>query len=119
MPPQLTMLRDNVAALSPQLADLSTLADSVGMLVQEVENLGLETASLHPETRKQAEILADKVEQSIRPIIKYYFGAKYATRRVISSAQDVLDFIADKLGRDEQWRSQAADLLRKTMEEEV
>ena len=74
---------------------------------------------LRPRTRNQAKRLTDKIEQSIRPIIVHRYGAKYATKRVISSAQDVLDFIADNLGKDEPWRSQAADLLRRKMEEEV
>ena len=116
---ELTVLRDKVAALYPPLANLSTLADSVGMLVSQVEKLGLQTTSRHTETRKQAKLLADKVEQSIRSTIGNHYGANYASKRVISSAQELLDFIADNLGKDEQWRSQAADLLRKTMEKEV
>ena len=116
---ELTVLRNKVAALYPPLTNLSTLMDSVGNLVSQVEKLGLQTASLRPETCKQAKLLTDKVEQSMRSIVEDHYGAKYATRRVISSAQDVLDFIADNLDKDEQWRSQAADLLRRTMEEEV
>ena len=111
-----TMLTDNVAALCPQLTDLSTLADSV---VRQMAKLGSLTASLRPETRKQAKLLVDNVAQSIRSVIRDHYGAKYATRRVISSAQDVLDFIADNLGKDEQWRSQAAEVLRRAMEEKV
>ena len=116
---ELTMLRDKVAALFDQSNRLSTLTESVRKLASQAEKLGLKTANPPSEIDKQVKVLADTIEQPLRSIIKDEHGAKYGTRRVISSAQDVLDFIADNLGKDEQWRSQAADLLRRKMEEEV
>ena len=111
-----TMLNDKMDAIHAQLTSLSTWMDSDA---SDRAKWNKDIAELCAKNLKQAKLLTDLVKQYIRSIITNDYDEKYVTKRVISSAQDVLDFIADNLGKDEQWRSQAADLLRRKMEEEV